>query len=74
LTSDPTIADFNKAIELAPNSADYYCNRGLAYYYNDQIDLAIVDFNRVMNISTDSELVASAKKMLDILQQLKALK
>jgi tetratricopeptide (TPR) repeat protein len=47
---DDAIADFNKAIELAPDATDPYLNRGAALEGKGQYQLAIADYNRVLEI------------------------
>ncbi len=44
------IADYNKALNLNPDSVDVYYNRGLAYNKTGKYDLAIKDFSRVLDI------------------------
>ena len=53
---DRAIADFDKAIELAPSSASAHYNRGFIYNYKgsamgkDEIERAIQDFDRALQL------------------------
>ena len=42
------IADYNKVIELNPQDATVYYNRGLAYDKQGNIDQAIADFTQAI--------------------------
>lgn len=44
------IDDYNKAIEVEPNYALIYNNRGLAHYNKGDYDKAIADFNQALQI------------------------
>ena len=50
---DRAIEDFNKAIQLNPDHALAYANRGVAYYYKGDYDCAIEDFNKVIQLNPD---------------------
>ena len=45
------IENYNKAIELDPNDADAYNNRGLAYYYLEEYERAIEDYNKAIELN-----------------------
>lgn len=45
------IADFTKAIQLAPNTAQYYSARGSAYLFIRQSKNAVADFNKVIELN-----------------------
>ena len=45
------IADYNKAIELNPNFADAYNNRGLAKYDLKDYKGAIADYNKAIELN-----------------------
>lgn len=47
---EEAIAEYNKAIELDPNLAIAYNNRGAAYFETGQYDLAIADFNKAIEL------------------------
>lgn len=47
---DGAIADFNHAIELAPDQADPYLNRGTALEAKGDFPAAIADYNHVLDI------------------------
>ena len=42
---------YNKTIELDPNNASAYNNRGLAYYNLDKDDLAIADYEKAIELN-----------------------
>lgn len=50
---DQAIADFNKAIELQPDSAMTYYDRGVANAANGENDLAISDYDRAIQHKPD---------------------
>lgn len=50
---DEAIADFNRAIELAPDAADPYLNRGAALEGKKQYQEAIADYERVLSINPE---------------------
>ena len=49
--SDEAISDFNKAIEIDPNSAEAYYCRGRAYHDRGNLDKAISDYTQVIKIN-----------------------
>ncbi|TRZ95050.1 MAG: tetratricopeptide repeat protein, partial [Dehalococcoidia bacterium] len=59
------IADLSKAIELNPDYALAYYNRGNTYYRKKQADLAIADYNKVLEMSNDADLVEAAKQRIE---------
>ena len=44
------IADFNRAIQLDPNSASMYYSRGKAYYALKEYQWAIASFDRALEL------------------------
>ena len=54
---DKAIADYNKALAVDPNNADFYLNRGNAHEKNGEYDKAIADYNKALAV--DSKHVAS---------------
>jgi tetratricopeptide (TPR) repeat protein len=47
---DRAIADYNRAIEINPNFADVYNNRGLAWDIKGDYDRAIADYSKAIEI------------------------
>jgi tetratricopeptide (TPR) repeat protein len=47
------IADLTRACELAPTEADYFYERGVAYWHNKQPDLALTDFDQAIKLKPD---------------------
>ncbi|GLS23293.1 hypothetical protein GCM10007874_63130 [Labrys miyagiensis] len=50
---DLAIADFDQAISLAPDHADYYTQRGNAYYAKQKYDQAIGDYSKAIELKPD---------------------
>jgi tetratricopeptide (TPR) repeat protein len=50
---DRAIADYNKAIELNPNYAEAYSDRGVTYYYKNDSDQALADYNKAIELKPD---------------------
>ena len=50
---DRAIEDYNKAIELNPELAEAYNNRGVAYCIKGDYDRAIVDYNTAIALKRD---------------------
>ena len=50
---DKAIADYSKAIELVPTSADFWSNRGNAYAAQKSYDAAIPDFTKAIALAPD---------------------
>ena len=50
---DRAIEDFNKAIDLKPDYAKAYYNRGIAYGDKGDFDRAIEDFNKAIDLNPD---------------------
>ena len=50
---DRAIADFTEAIELQPDFADAYYNRGIAYHEKREYDRAIVDYTMTIGLKPD---------------------
>ena len=48
---DNAIADYTKAIELNPNHADPYYNRGVAYRVKGDHDRAIADYTKAVALN-----------------------
>src|SRR4030067_699181 len=48
---DKAIEDYSKSIDMNPNNAEAYGNRGLIYYKKGQYDRAIEDFNKAIAIN-----------------------
>lgn len=47
---DQAMADFNKALELNPRSAEIFSNRGIIWFYMGKYDLAIDDYDKALGI------------------------
>jgi tetratricopeptide (TPR) repeat protein len=51
---DRAIADFNRALELAPDTADYYKSRGVSYSMKGDEDRAIADKTRAIELAPNT--------------------
>jgi tetratricopeptide (TPR) repeat protein/predicted aspartyl protease len=47
------LADLTRAVELAPTQADYFYERGMAYWSDRQPDKAIEDFGQAIKLNPD---------------------
>jgi tetratricopeptide (TPR) repeat protein len=45
------IPDYDKALELQPDDAEACCNRGTAYYFIGEHELAIADYDRAIQLN-----------------------
>ena len=61
---DKAIADFTKAIALAPTSAQPYENRAIAYEKKGAKDKAMADYRAVLKIEPDNQPAIDAIKRL----------
>lgn len=50
---DLALADFNKAISVAPENKWPYINRGVIYHERGQLDKAISDYNKAISLKSD---------------------
>jgi tetratricopeptide (TPR) repeat protein len=64
MVEEETTADYSKAILLNPNDADAYYNRGCAYSEKGEVDKAVSDLKRCIELSTDRELTKAAQQEL----------
>ena len=55
------IVDYNKAIEINPQDADAYYNRGIAKYDLGDYQGAIVDYSKAIEINPENEFVYSLR-------------
>ena len=55
------IENYNKAIELKPDFAYAYRNRGVTHEINDRIDSAIGDYSKVIELNPDSSFAYSER-------------
>jgi tetratricopeptide (TPR) repeat protein len=53
---DQAIADYTKAIELKPDYAQAYTNRGLENEKLGQRDKAIADYHQALSLAPDTKL------------------
>jgi len=64
MVEEETTTDYNKAILLNPNDAHAYYNRGCAYGEKGEVDKAVSDLKRCIELSTDRELTKAAQQQL----------
>ena len=58
------IEDYTKAIELDPDYADAYNNRGYAYYLLEQYGKALNDYDKAIELDPNYEKTIYLRKML----------
>ena len=61
-----SIADFSKAIELNPNDANYYDERGFAYQYSNMNSEAIADYHSALSIDPDDDMALNNLQVLGV--------
>ena len=68
---DKAITDYTRVIELDPNYAAAYCNRGYAYAMKKEYDMATTDFKKCIELSDDPSITKYAEDNLKKLKELK---
>jgi Flp pilus assembly protein TadD len=66
---DQAITDFNKAIELKPDYAKAYYNRGITNLLKGDAMVAVADFNKAIQLSNDAKLIESARQRIEEVQK-----
>ncbi len=56
--------DYDKAIQIDPQDAFAYYNRGLCYKYLGDKKKAITNFRKFLTISNDAHLLKTAKELI----------
>jgi tetratricopeptide (TPR) repeat protein len=65
MPEDRAISDYDKAIQLKPDYADTYYDRGIAYFNKGETQKAIADFRKVLELSAnDSALCLDTRQSL----------
>ncbi len=64
-----TIDDCTKAMELNPNDAVSYLNRGIAYKLQSNKAKATADFEKTITLSSNPRLIEMARQQLKELSQ-----
>jgi tetratricopeptide (TPR) repeat protein len=64
------LADFNKAIEINPNFAEAYANRGVLYAKLKQTEKAKIDRQQAAIIFRQQNNMATDEKVMQILRKL----
>ncbi len=59
------MADYNKVIEINPQDADAYNNRGYVYYNLKEYDKAIKDYNKAIEINPQNPYASNNKKLAE---------
>jgi tetratricopeptide (TPR) repeat protein/predicted aspartyl protease len=65
---DAALADFNRAIDIAPDNPDYLYQRGAALRRNKQPELARADFDRVIQLAPGNVPARLARSELSLSQ------
>ena len=50
---DEAILDYDRAIQINPDHAAIYYNRGIIYYRQGKLDEAFSDYNKAIQIDSD---------------------
>jgi tetratricopeptide (TPR) repeat protein len=66
---DAAIADFNQAVALSPNYAAAYRGRALAALAKHELDPALADAERAMQIRSDAANLAARGRIREALNQ-----
>ncbi|MBM3150059.1 MAG: tetratricopeptide repeat protein, partial [Chloroflexi bacterium] len=66
---DLAISDFNKAIELRPNYALAYFNRGITLQLKGDTMAAIADYNKAIQLSDNVALIEAARQRISDIQR-----
>jgi len=66
---DLAIADCTEAIELDPNLAEPYYNRGLAYKEQGKKAEAVVDFEKFITLTNDPDWVQMVRRQIEELSK-----
>jgi len=59
--NETAVRHYTKALELNPNYADVYLNRGSAYYFLGKYDEAIADYNKAIELNPNAAYAYSAR-------------
>ncbi|WP_048324347.1 tetratricopeptide repeat protein, partial [Crocosphaera watsonii] len=65
---DLALSDFNKTIELNPNDADAYGNRGIVYTIKGEFFKAIIDTEKAADLYRKQENNAGYQKAQELLK------
>ena len=60
------LEDINKSIELDPEYARAYKNRGIAYYFLGQNESAIADFQKALEMDPEIEEAVDYLRMMGV--------
>ena len=66
---DSALEDLSRAIELRPFEAAYYMQRARLYTYLDELDRALRDLERVLEVTQDTDLTTTARRMMENIRQ-----
>jgi tetratricopeptide (TPR) repeat protein len=64
---EKAIANFTMAINLMPNNSSAYYNRGYAYFFTGEYNLAFKDFKKYLTYDPDNETI---KQQIEKIHQL----
>ena len=52
------IDDYSKAIDIEPENAEYYCNRGRVYSIIGEYDKALADYGRAIELEPNNDKIS----------------
>jgi len=65
---DQAVQDLTATLEHDPRYYDAYFFRGLAHYYNGELDMCREDMENFLQVGTDPVFTADARKILELLE------
>ena len=67
---EAALDDYDRAIEIKPDLAEAYCNRGLLHYKQERLDLAEADFKKTLELSPNTQASQVAGEMIEKLESM----
>ena len=67
---EAALADYDRAIEIKPDFAEAYCNRGMLHYKQERLDLAEADFKKTLELSPNMQAGQVAREMIEKLESM----
>ena len=63
------IANYTQAVRLEPKYVAAYANRGFAYYKQGQLDRALADFDRILELDPANADARKSKEVIEGMQR-----
>ena len=68
MTSFDEMANYDKAIELNPNDAGAYYNRGVAYYKQGKYQQALADYDKALELNPQGATIYNDRGVIYYIQ------